>query len=419
VAIDSTIPLQARGIAIDSPYQTLAQVGQLRGQQQNMAVRDQQLEMNRREMSAQDAAAQRDQRAMALFSRETPPTPGEVYSVFGPQDGAVILKGLSALKEQEFKTEAQVYDNIASTTGALLKLPEALRPDAYRLLRESYIKKGIPEDQIAPEYSLEAVQQYQQQALSAKEQIELGQPKLTSVAPGASVIDERNPQAGPVYTAPEREPAPPSNLDAAILDAERRGDQVAVERYMGLKERVAKAGRPPQQPPAAFNMIVQTPDGPQVVNVNDPNPMARPLVGQSGAQLPPAPTADMRNKVEGRRLVARSISAIEELSKQIITKVGPAQRADAIERGAEAVFGTDPEFRTYQDARTALAGNLAVAQQGSRPSDADIKAIWLPLVPDAYRDTSESAAMKWNLIKEMSNVATTTPAGPSKANPFR
>ncbi len=50
----------------------------------------------------------------------------------------------------------------------------------------------------------------------------------------------------------------------------------------------------------------------------------------------------------------------------------------------------------------ALAGNLAVGQQGSRPSDADIKAIWLPLVPDPYRDTRESAAAKWNLINTMS-----------------
>jgi hypothetical protein len=116
----------------------------------------------------------------------------------------------------------------------------------------------------------------------------------------------------------------------------------------------------------------------------------------------PAPTADMKNKTEGRKFVARSISAIENLSKKILTKVGPAQRAEAIKRGAEAVFGSDPEFRTYQDARTAMAGNLAVAQQGSRPSDADIRAIWLPMVPDAYRDTSESAEMKWNLIRTMS-----------------
>lgn len=123
-------------------------------------------------------------------------------------------------------------------------------------------------------------------------------------------------------------------------------------------------------------------------------------IRQLGAKQPA--TTDMRNKEAGRGLVSRSIGAIEKMSNDIITKVGPAQRADAMKRGTEAVFGNDPSFRTYQDARMALAGNLAVAQQGSRPSDADIKAIWLPLVPDAYRDTAESAAMKWGLIKTMS-----------------
>lgn len=115
------------------------------------------------------------------------------------------------------------------------------------------------------------------------------------------------------------------------------------------------------------------------------------------------PTADMRNKDAGRSLVQRSIDAIQTLSARIITRVGPAQRAQAMKRGAEAVFGNDPDFRTYQDARMALAGNLAVAQQGSRPSDADIRAIWLPLVPNPYADTSESAKLKWELIRTMSN----------------
>lgn len=131
----------------------------------------------------------------------------------------------------------------------------------------------------------------------------------------------------------------------------------------------------------------------------------------TGVQSPP--TADMRNKESGRKLVTSSVTAIETLSKNILTKVGPAQRAQAIQRGAEAVFGKDPQFRAYQDARMALAGNLAVAQQGSRPSDADIKAIWLPLVPDPYRDTKESAEIKWSLIKTMANIdggASSTPS---------
>lgn len=123
----------------------------------------------------------------------------------------------------------------------------------------------------------------------------------------------------------------------------------------------------------------------------------------------PAPTADMKNKSEGRKFVSRSIDAIEKLSQKVITKRGVAQRALATGRSVEAALGNDPEYRTYQDARKALAGNLAVAQQGSRPSDTDIIQIWLPMVPDVFRDTDESAAMKWDLIKEMS-----LPGSPSR-----
>lgn len=117
-----------------------------------------------------------------------------------------------------------------------------------------------------------------------------------------------------------------------------------------------------------------------------------------------APTADMRNKAEARKRVSASVSAVQRLSEEVLTKVGPAQRATALARGGAAVLGNDPTFRTYQDARMALAGNLAVAQQGSRPSDADIRAIWLPLVPDAFRDTADSAKMKWDLIRNMSYI---------------
>lgn len=133
----------------------------------------------------------------------------------------------------------------------------------------------------------------------------------------------------------------------------------------------------------------------------------QPLQGGYG----PAPTADMRNKEAARGFVGKSIGAIEQLSQKVITKVGPGQRAQALVRGWDAVMGQDPEYRVYQDARMALAGNLAVAQQGSRPSDADIRAIWLPMVPNVFTDTTESAAMKWQLIRIMQNQAGGTGEG--------
>ena len=165
-----------------------------------------------------------------------------------------------------------------------------------------------------------------------------------------------------------------------------------------------------------FITRTQTGEPTVVINTVDEkgNPVIRvmPRSQAQGRDFPAAPTADMRNKAVARGLVARSISAIKELSQKVITKRGIAQRATAAGRSVEAAMGNDPEYRTYQDARMALAGNLAVGQQGSRPSDADIRAIWLPLIPDVFRDTDESAAMKWDLIGTMSNTGEQGSADP-------
>lgn len=193
------------------------------------------------------------------------------------------------------------------------------------------------------------------------------------------------------FTGKKTPPTPGSFEDYMTADPARRGAiESARKRYMQSDDR----------PVSATPIVIQTAEGPQLLDRGAGT--TRPIrAGETGDTLGPAPTSEMRNKAEGRKLAMASIAAVKAYSDRVIRRVGPAQRAEAIHRGADAVFGNDPEFRTYQDARRALAGNLAVAQQGSRPSDADITAIWLPLVPDAYRDTADSAAMKWDLINTM------------------
>lgn len=385
MAIDYNIPLATRGVEMNTPFQTLGQIGQLRAQQQQQQagqqqeqIRAQQLEMNRRAMAGQDQAAAREQRQIALFTRETPPTPGEVYSAFGAKDGADILKGISAFKEQEFQTEAQLYDNMASTTGGLLKLPEALRPGAYQILRDKYIKMGIPAEQIAPEYSLEAVQQYQHQALTAKEQIELGQPDLMSVAPGTPVIDARDPLAGPVYTAPER---PPSNLDAAILHAERQGDQAGVERYTRLKERVAAAGHAP---------ATAQPDSEWVLRGEQPLQI-RKGTAQPGDR-PYSPPRSTSETAQDRQRKSRLESArgfltrLNELREKINVKMGPEAGLTGMVRQGAAAVGMDPDVAEYERVRAAGGRALAVAIMGAQNlSDADAEA-WANMLPGARID---------------------------------
>ena len=181
-----------------------------------------------------------------------------------------------------------------------------------------------------------------------------------------------------------------------------------------MAQRALQIKQAQQQPPATrFDPRPVVVDGQTVIANYDARTgeYFHPDTRQKLTGVGQPPTADMRNKEAGKRTAARAVEAVRTLGEGIITKVGPAQRMEAIKRGAEAVFGNDPEFQTYQDSRMALAGTLAVEQQGARVSDADVKALWLPMVPDAYRDTSESYKLKWDLINAMRGVESKGGAG--------
>lgn len=123
-----------------------------------------------------------------------------------------------------------------------------------------------------------------------------------------------------------------------------------------------------------------------------------------GLQLPLPPTAKQREIATNRQDMATKIDSLQSLSNRIITRVGPAQRAAAIVRGAKAVFGSDPEFKTYDDLRLAMGMQLAVSNQGAAQlSDRDVE-IWSRLVPNPYQDTSESSDLKWVMIRAMGSL---------------
>jgi hypothetical protein len=197
---------------------------------------------------------------------------------------------------------------------------------------------------------------------------------------------ERPPSAGSDYAqfltrwAAEKHQTTPDKLTAS--------QELAARRAYGQAD---DAARRPLAP-----IVIQTGQGPQMLDRSTGS--TRPIFDAHGNVISQAPTAEMRNRGAVRDTATRSVDAIRALSEKVINKRGIAQRATAAGRSVESALGSDPEYRTYQDARMSLAGNLAVLQQGSRPSDADIKAIWLPLVPDVFRDTDQSAAMKWDLI---------------------
>ena len=237
------------------------------------------------------------------------------------------------------------------------------------------------------------------------------------VVPEGSSIVNFGADGKPVVSVQGTPKADTRGLEARFADAVAKGDIAGAKVLEDAIKRATRAGKQAPTPSYQPKMIMVNGKEVQANYDSNTGKYYDPDTGAVLRGIQSPPTADMRNKTEGRKLVKKSVSSIRTISEGILTKVGPAQRAEAIKRGAEAVFGSDPAFRTYQDARTALAGNLAVAQQGSRPSDADIKSVWLPLVPDPYRDTRESATMKWDLIEQMSNID--EPMAPAKDKPVQ
>jgi hypothetical protein len=278
-------------------------------------------------------------------------------------------------------------------------LPEDVRAQAYPTIRQSAVQSGAITEQDAPEQYDPA---WWQQAISFGSTPTA--PKTREVrtrgTDGTETIQIVEDTPGQSFTSTPEEKPDTRALNIQLADAIRRGDMPAASAIRRAIREAADASRDPNAGPrdpleTTTTWAVDPRDG-----VTKPMTLAE--ARRIGATQ--APTADMRNKDAGKRTAARAVDAVRALGESIITKVGPAQRADAIKRGAEAVFGNDPEFQTYQDSRMALAGTLAVEQQGSRVSDADVKALWLPMVPDAYRDTAESYKLKWDLINAMRGV---------------
>lgn len=239
-------------------------------------------------------------------------------------------------------------------------------------------------------------------------------PEGYTLSPGQKRFGADNQELASVPATPEKAPALTFNQPQPLRIGgrtvmTRAGSDGKIYDMKGAVIEGAETAQPyvppsTAQPPQPSYQWAKGPDG--VVRLMSPDEIRK-----LGASQPD--TADMRNKEAGKKVAARAVTAVRDLGSKIITKIGPAQRADAIKRGTEAVFGSDPEFRTYQDSRMALAGTLAVEQQGARVSDADVKALWLPMVPDAYRDTKESNDLKWELIDLMRG---SPGAGPLPAN---
>lgn len=219
------------------------------------------------------------------------------------------------------------------------------------------------------------------------------------------------------------------NADTARLNAERdRPDQIReytipgrpgfVEGFVdpitrkimtATGEDITAVAVPYQKPVGSSTVILQSGDG--YVRAPRAGGAATPVLGVDDQPIPLADPAAIRTKEEARENLLPGLTMLKRLGDSLITERGVAQRAKAAGMSIESALGNNPTYRAYQKMRTAQAGNLAVMQQGSRPSDTDILRVWLPLIPDVFGDTDESSAILWQAIEATSGLPAGTLTG--------
>lgn len=368
---------------------TLRDFAQQRQEAPVMALRQRQADQLAAELSAMETAtAQKRIGELASMVRASNYDPATAEPVF-----RAIAK-LSPDYEQPLMRSLMEPAMLKNVTDTLISQTPGYKVPEGFTLGEGQTRFGPDGKQIANVPKPEPVQQ------------------PFTLSPGSSRF---NPDGTPIASVPATPPAVNLRPEDVLLDGKpaKAVFNPQTGKYTVNGEDVTSRVQPlppkePQAPTTRYSPRTVVVNG-QTIEANydaltgkyhDPNTNAV----LTGVQT--APTADMRNKEAAKKPAAHAVDAVRKLGEDIFKNVGPTQRADAIRRGVEAVFGNDPKFRTYQDSRMALAGTLAVEQQGSRVSDADVRALWLPMIPDAYRDTAESYKLKWELIDKMRGIET-------------
>lgn len=199
--------LQQSAPRINTPFENLAQVLQVRNQQdaaRGLKEQRQSIAEERRQKAAltrQEAAAAAQVRS--LFARPNqPPTPEEVASILGPDKATEIFKGFEALKQVTGSNQDATRARIASVLGAIKAFPEPLRPGAYDGARAHLIADGTLKPEDAPEkYDGSFIDNALRAALKPAEQVALDKPPADYTLGDSRISGATN---QPVYTAPPK-----------------------------------------------------------------------------------------------------------------------------------------------------------------------------------------------------------------------
>lgn len=170
---------------------------------------------------------------------------------------------------------------------------------------------------------------------------QLPKPSLHNVPAGTSVIDESNPSAGPVFTAPAREPAPPAVGSFEDFVVRKYGPKPTPDQITQARKDYQQADDRPYAP-----TIVVTGAGPQLVDRGSGT--ARPITDAGGSVVGPTPTEQQRNEARQYSKARPILSALSELSEKINTQQGAMAKISGAAELQKAKINLNDDVAEYE-----------------------------------------------------------------------
>ena len=312
------------------------------------------------------------------------------------------LKTKMELDEGTRKAKAEQRKLYRSAIQGILSVPETVRPAAYdRAVQELGVQNAPPQypgEATLRLFEITLADDEKNDELAEKERARKFQADEAEKTRNAPTGNEKDFQAW-AATEPEMQ-----NLMQGVQPPASIMSQLRNRYFKMQKERTAVPGVDvPYPPDVETQRNRMRPEQTVVVQTVDEqgNPVRKIVPKTAGAEYAAGPTAEMRNRKAAKEKLLPAINELKALGGRVIKeKIAIAQRAIAAGRSVESALGSDPEYITYRDMRKALALTLAVAIQGSRPSDTEREAAE-GMVPDMFKDTADSAKMKWKMIETM------------------
>lgn len=209
---DTSIYQQLQPQPFNNPFKQLAEI-RAQQQQRQSARQQQQLvsqqiasnqaleEERRQKIKKEEAERAQDEALRVLFSGAEQPKPSAIVGLVGPERGAKIIDGLTALKKSAQGDFTQTQETVRKVLLGMNALPEAVRAEQYPKVRGALVQRGVITESDAPEAYDPAW--FTQAVNFGKEPKEAPAPTPFTLSPGQQRFD---PSGKLLATAAEKPP---------------------------------------------------------------------------------------------------------------------------------------------------------------------------------------------------------------------